>query len=131
MVSMCRGTAQALQTESGFSLEPPAVGQFRRAVLEGRWVDVEQLLESLPIDPTVNLKVRFLASSPLLGQTWADSPSHPDQSSLSFQPVKFAIRQQKFLEAVEAKETKKALTVLRNELSPLDGDPNRLHFLSR
>ncbi|GAA5960544.1 hypothetical protein JCM8115_003216 [Rhodotorula mucilaginosa] len=95
------GTAQALQTESGFSLEPPAVGQFRRAVLEGRWVDVEQLLESLPIDPTVNLK-----------------------------PVKFAIRQQKFLEAVEAKETKKALTVLRNELSPLDGDPNRLHFLS-
>ncbi|KWU44917.1 WD40 repeat-like protein [Rhodotorula sp. JG-1b] len=95
------GTAQALQTESGFSLEPPAVGQFRRAVLEGRWIDVEQLLESLPIDPSVNLK-----------------------------PVKFAIRQQKFLEAVEAKETKKALTVLRNELSPLDGDPNRLHFLS-
>lgn len=47
------------------------------------------------------------------------------------QPVKFAIRQQKFLEAIEAKETKKALTVLRNELSPLDGDPNRLHFLSR
>ncbi|GAA5862183.1 hypothetical protein JCM3774_004812 [Rhodotorula dairenensis] len=95
------GTAQALQAESGFSLEPPAVGQFRRAVLEGRWADVEQLLASLPMDPSVDLT-----------------------------PVKFAIRQQKFLEAVEAKETKKALTVLRNELSPLDGDPNRLHFLS-
>lgn len=67
LVSMRRGTAQALQTESGFSLEPPAVGQFRRAVLEGRWFDVEQLLESLPIDPSVNLKVRSLPSSPLLG----------------------------------------------------------------
>ncbi|BGP53794.1 hypothetical protein JCM8202v2_001366 [Rhodotorula sphaerocarpa] len=94
-------TAQALQKESGFSLEPPAVGQFRRAVLDGSWTDVERLLASLPIEPSVDLK-----------------------------PVKFAIRQQKFLEAIEAKETKKALTVLRNELSPLDGDPNRLHFLS-
>ena len=67
LVLACRGTAQALQTESGFSLEPPAVGQFRRAVLEGRWIDVEQLLESLPIDPSVNLKVRFLPSGPLRG----------------------------------------------------------------
>lgn len=46
-------------------------------------------------------------------------------------PVHFAIRQQKFLEALEGRETKKALSVLRNELSPLGYDSNRLHFLSR
>lgn len=45
--------------------------------------------------------------------------------------VKFAIRQQKFLEAMESGTTKKALGVLRNELSPLGHDSDRLHFLSR
>ncbi|GAA5843715.1 hypothetical protein JCM9279_000115 [Rhodotorula babjevae] len=94
-------TAQALQAESGFSLEPAAVGLFRQGVLEGHWANVEQRLSELPIDPSFDLT-----------------------------PVKFAIRQQKFLEALEARETKTALSVLRNELSPLNYDSNRLHFLS-
>ncbi|BGP45859.1 hypothetical protein JCM10450v2_001694 [Rhodotorula kratochvilovae] len=96
-----RSTAQALQAESGFALEPPAVALFRQGVLNGRWPEVEQHLGALPIDPSVDLT-----------------------------PVKFAIRQQKFLEALEARETKAALSVLRNELSPLNHDSNRLHFLS-
>ncbi|GAA6029307.1 hypothetical protein JCM8097_003613 [Rhodosporidiobolus ruineniae] len=95
-----RGTAQALQAESGFQLEDPVVADFRRGVLDGRWEDVERLLASLPIQP--------------------------GDSTL----IKFAIRQQKFLEAMEAKDTKKALSVLRNELSPLNHDSDRLHFLS-
>ncbi|BGP13752.1 hypothetical protein JCM10213v2_001690 [Rhodosporidiobolus nylandii] len=95
------GTAQALQAESGFSLEDPAVTQFRQGVLDGRWDDVERLLAALPVDQT------------------------GDQVA-----TKFAIRQQKFLEAMEAQETKKALSVLRNELSPLNFDSDRLHFLS-
>lgn len=45
--------------------------------------------------------------------------------------VKFLIRQQKFLEALEALETKKALVILRNELAPLNSDSDRLHLLSR
>lgn len=45
--------------------------------------------------------------------------------------VKFLIRQQKFLEALEALETKKALVILRNELAPLNTDSDRLHLLSR
>ncbi|GAA5848214.1 hypothetical protein JCM8547_004446 [Rhodosporidiobolus lusitaniae] len=95
------GTAQALQAESGFELEDPAVIHFRQAVLEGRWEDVELYLQALP------------------GQGGADLTA-----------LKFAIRQQKFLEAMEAKDTKKALFVLRNQLSPLNHDSNRLHFLS-
>ncbi|KPV75622.1 uncharacterized protein RHOBADRAFT_13767 [Rhodotorula graminis WP1] len=94
-------TAQALQAESGFSLEPAAVALFRQGVLDGQWTNVEQRLSELPIDPSFDLT-----------------------------PVKFAIRQQKFLEALEARETKTALSVLRNELSPLNHDSNRLHFLS-
>ena len=47
------------------------------------------------------------------------------------QTVRFAVRQQKFLEALEARETKRALSILRNELAPLNHDSNRLHLLSR
>ncbi|BGO89478.1 hypothetical protein NBRC10512_003937 [Rhodotorula toruloides] len=95
------GTAEALQAESGFALEDPSIQQFRQGVLDGNWDLVERLLSHLPIEPTVDLT-----------------------------PIKFAIRQQKFLEAMELKQTKKALSVLRNELSPLNFDPNKLHFLS-
>ncbi|GAA6004705.1 hypothetical protein JCM10207_000988 [Rhodosporidiobolus poonsookiae] len=94
-------TAEALQAESGFALEDPGVVDFRRGVLEGRWDDVERSLATLPVSPAADLAA-----------------------------IKFAIRQQKFLEAMEAKETKKALSILRNELSPLNYDSNRLHFLS-
>lgn len=45
--------------------------------------------------------------------------------------MRFAILQQKFLEALEAKNTKRALSILRNELAPLQHDSNRLHLLSR
>jgi hypothetical protein len=47
------------------------------------------------------------------------------------QAVKFLIGQQKFLEALEQHETKRALSLLRNELAPLNYDSERLHFLSR
>ncbi|GAA5894761.1 hypothetical protein JCM6882_006674 [Rhodosporidiobolus microsporus] len=94
------GTAQALQAESGFALEDPAVTHFRQCVLGGQWDEVERLLGVLPI------------------------------SEADHTPIKFAVRRQKFLEAMEGKETKKALSVLRNELSPLNYDSDQLHFLS-
>lgn len=47
------------------------------------------------------------------------------------QTVKFLIAEQKFMEHLEARETKKALSVLRNELAPLNRNQERLHQLSR
>ncbi|KZP21210.1 WD40 repeat-like protein [Athelia psychrophila] len=47
------------------------------------------------------------------------------------QEAKFLIHQQKYLELLEAGRTTTALTVLRNELAPLDFDQDQLHFLSR
>ncbi|GAA5934008.1 hypothetical protein JCM1841_002048 [Sporobolomyces salmonicolor] len=96
-----RGTAEALQAESGFTLEAPAATQFRSGILGGRWEEVEALLSQLPIQREEDLSA-----------------------------IQFAVRQQKFLEAMEAKETKKALSVLRNELATLSRDSDRLHFLS-
>lgn len=43
----------------------------------------------------------------------------------------FYLRQQKFLELLEARDLGSALTVLRHELTPLNYDVGRLHALSR
>jgi hypothetical protein len=43
----------------------------------------------------------------------------------------FYLRQQKFLELLEARELGSALVVLRQELTPLNYDVDRLHALSR
>ncbi|SGZ22426.1 BQ5605_C022g09486 [Microbotryum silenes-dioicae] len=95
------GTAQALTRESGFELEIDDVTTFRNGVLQGQWDLVEAMLVQLP--------------------------AHQVKDHTT---VRFKIRQQKFLEALEAKETKKALFTLRNELAPLGHDSDRLHFLS-
>ncbi|GAA5987610.1 hypothetical protein JCM5350_001895 [Sporobolomyces pararoseus] len=94
-------TAATLQAESGFILEDPAVASFRQCVLSGRWKEAEEMLPSLPLE-------------------------RPENST----PILFAIRQQKFLEAMEMQDTKRALTILRNDLSGLNFDSDRLHFLS-
>ena len=44
--------------------------------------------------------------------------------------MRFWLRQQKFLELLEQRDTTKALSVLRTELSPLYQDTQKLHFLS-
>lgn len=94
-------TSEMLKQESGFTLETMEVTEFRRALLVGDWDAVEVLLDVLPIDDIGDMTT-----------------------------VKFAVRQQKFLEALEGRETKKALSILRNELAPLNHDSNRLHLLS-
>ncbi|GAA5932775.1 uncharacterized protein JCM15063_002199 [Sporobolomyces koalae] len=96
-----RDTANALQNESGFVAENPSVASFRQHVLEGRWSEAETVLATLPLD-------------------------RPENSL----PILFAIRQQRFLESMEAQDTKRALTILRNDLSCLNFDSDRLHFLS-
>jgi hypothetical protein len=47
------------------------------------------------------------------------------------QEARFLISQQKYLELLEARKTTAALQVLRNELAPLNVDPDQLHSLSR
>lgn len=47
------------------------------------------------------------------------------------QTVRFLISEHKFMEYLDRRETKKALSVLRNELAPLNHNPERLHQLSR
>ncbi|RUS21775.1 hypothetical protein BC938DRAFT_475356 [Jimgerdemannia flammicorona] len=94
--------AAALERESGFMLETSSIRQFREGVLTGDWQSVETLLSVLELDQELEIK-----------------------------EIKFLIRQQKYLELLESRNIKKALQVLRNELTPLDYSLERLHALSR
>ncbi|KAG1041392.1 hypothetical protein G6F25_004011 [Rhizopus arrhizus] len=96
-------TASALQTESGISLESDIVSYFRSSILKGDWALAETLLGDLP----------FISHSPNV-----------------VAKVQFLIRQQKFLELLEKNETMQALYVLRNEITPLGENTDRLHQLS-
>ncbi|KZP21192.1 WD40 repeat-like protein [Athelia psychrophila] len=94
-------SAATLEAESGYTMEAPIVSQFRRYILEAAWPRAEDALVKL-------------------GLTDADG----------LWEAKFLIHRQKYLELLEAGRTTTALTVLRNELAPLDFDQDQLHFLS-
>lgn len=55
----------------------------------------------------------------------------PSTFKIFWQDAKFLISRQKYLELVEARNPTSALQVLRNELAPLNVDPDHLHTLSR
>ncbi|KAF9193419.1 hypothetical protein BGZ50_007491 [Haplosporangium sp. Z 11] len=93
-------SALELETESGFQLESPAVTRFRECVLKGQWDEVEKLTGELDLDPAHEISVKFL------------------------------IREQKFLELLEARQIKSALIVLRSELTPLNHNMERVHTLT-
>ncbi|KAG0264421.1 hypothetical protein BG011_006897 [Mortierella polycephala] len=93
-------SALELETESGFQLESPAVTRFRECVLKGQWDEVEKLTGDLDLDPAHEISVKFL------------------------------IREQKFLELLEARQIKSALIVLRSELTPLNHNMERVHTLT-
>ncbi|KAF9439113.1 hypothetical protein BGZ76_011351 [Entomortierella beljakovae] len=105
MVQSLRGlgynkSAQELEVESGFQLESPNVTRFRECVQNGNWELLEQLTEQLNLDAHHELSVKFL------------------------------IREQKFLELLEARQIKNALVVLRSELTPLNQNMERVHTLT-
>lgn len=110
--------AGTLSTESGCDLEDPSVAALRNAVLQGQWLEAESLL---------------------LGGS-----GHTDEGGVSIYPkglelaegceknvLRFWLRQQKFLELLEARDIGRALIVLRTELTPLNQEIGRLHELSR
>ncbi|KAH7926652.1 WD40 repeat-like protein [Leucogyrophana mollusca] len=94
-------SAATLEAESGYSLESPDVSSFRNYIMDASWASAEALLIQLGVADEESL--------------WA---------------AKFLIGQQKYLELLEARKTTAALHVLRNELAPLNVDPEELHFLS-
>ncbi|KAL7414801.1 hypothetical protein BDY24DRAFT_18376 [Mrakia frigida] len=94
-------SALTLEEESGYILEVAPIGEFKAAILGGRWDEALGLMEA----------------TGLSGSGWEVS-------------VKFAIAEQEYLELLETSQTKKALVVLRSKLAPLNLDAERLHRLS-
>lgn len=118
------GAATLLSKESGYQLESPAVATFRNAVLEGRWTEAEHILVQ-----------SFYPDGGGRGGNSIDQGVIKEKLVLVEHAQKnemlFYLRQQKFLELLEARDLAAALIVLRHELTPLNYDIGRLHALSR
>lgn len=109
------GAADSLSKESGYQLETEGVAVFRQAVLGGRWSEAEYiLLQSFYPGPGKNPKEKLVLAE-----------------NANKNEMLFYLRQQKFLELLEARDLGAALLVLRTELTPLNYDMSRLHALSR
>jgi hypothetical protein len=113
------GAAGTLSQESGYELESPSVAAFRNAVMQGEWAEAEELLFGSTAPLTVEGGVSLNATGLELAEG-ADKDV-----------MRFWLRQQKFLELLEERDTGRALMVLRTELTPLYQDVGKLHFLSR
>uniref|UniRef100_UPI00358EE308 WD repeat-containing protein 26-like n=1 Tax=Myxine glutinosa TaxID=7769 RepID=UPI00358EE308 len=96
-------TAERLMQESGCRLEHPAATKFRAHVLDGEWDKAEADLNEL---------------KPLL------------RSSNAIVRMRFLLLEQKYLEFLEDGDLLEALQVLRQDLTPLKYNPERVHLLS-
>ncbi|KUI71648.1 WD repeat-containing protein 26 [Cytospora mali] len=110
-----QSAAEIVSRDSGYELESHTVAAFRSAVINGSWDEAEKLL--------------FGAS------TAGDGPNRSGNGLVLSEEanrdeMRFCIRQQKFLELLEQRDYRQALNVLRTELTPLDQDAQKLHFLS-
>jgi hypothetical protein len=112
------GAAAGLSQESGYELESPIVAAFRNAVLQGEWAEAEELLFDGSIGEG-GVSITGNSSGLML------------QDGVDKNVMRFWLRQQKFLELLEQRDTGRALMVLRLELTPLYQDTAKLHFLSR
>ncbi|EMC93772.1 hypothetical protein BAUCODRAFT_26039 [Baudoinia panamericana UAMH 10762] len=136
-----QGAAKQLSTESGYELEIPSVAAFRSAVQDGDWEEAEALLFGVEApaeaDGGVMLGNGHATSAPwrksrtsLGSQNGWSRHGLPLAEGADTTMLKFQLRQQKYLELLEKRDLTSALTVLRNELTPLKRDINRLHALS-
>ncbi|KAK3351680.1 WD40 repeat-like protein [Neurospora tetraspora] len=108
--------ADKLSQDSGYRLENPTVAAFRAAVLDGDWGKAEELLNNAHVAGIADPGLR----DGLILAPGADRNM-----------MKLWLRQQKYLELLERRETPRALVVLRTELTPLCGDQHqKLEFLS-
>ena len=97
-------SVEMLMLESGCRLDHPAAAKFRQHIMNGEWSSAERDLG----------EVQSLL---------------PDVKSLNI--MRFLILEHKYLEKLEEGHVIEALSVLRNELSPLNYDTDRVHQLSR
>ncbi len=133
-----RGAAKQLSDESGFELEIPSVAAFRRAVLDGEWEEAEMLLlGEHEAEGGVVLRGAHSRSSSWRKSRHSNGSQNgyarhglPLSKHADTTMLKFLLRQQKYLEFLEVRDLNAALTVLRNELTPLKRDTGRLHALS-
>lgn len=136
------GASEQLSRESGYQLEIPSVAAFRSAVQLGEWEEAETLLfgtENADQEGGVSLGNGNTAGSPASlrkerqsfgGRNGSTQLGLPLSEGADITLLKFLIRQQKYLELLEQRDLGAALGVLRNELTPLKKDVERLHFLS-
>lgn len=142
--------AESVIRHSGFALESQPVSEFRQAVLGGDWTRAERLLLGAgtagtaapgsssggPASSSSTLAASTASGSSTGDLTAALSSTSSNVPGLVLLPdadrslMRFWIRQQKYLELLEQRETAKALSVLRTELAPLYQDTQKLHFLS-
>ncbi|KAK4475368.1 hypothetical protein MN116_002430 [Schistosoma mekongi] len=97
------GTYTQLSRESGITLEHNDATELRHAILEGRWYDAEAAIDKL---------------APMIGDT------------NSVEEVRFLILEQQFLEHLEANEVIPAVTLLRNRITPMQRNTERVHTLA-
>ncbi|KAL9046650.1 MAG: hypothetical protein Q9214_000567, partial [Letrouitia sp. 1 TL-2023] len=109
------GAAERLSQESGYEVESPAVAAFRHAVLQGEWSEAEHLL---------------FGSEPLDGGGGVSHYGLKFKEDADLDHLRFRLREQKYLELLEMKDLGSALMVLRQELTPLNQDKEKLHSLS-
>lgn len=140
-----QGAAEQLSKESGYELEIPSVAAFRSAVLNGEWEEAESLLFGSGTEELDGGGVPVgngHSNSPSWRKSGGSRHSFGSQNGFTrnglplaegadHTNLKFALRQQKYLELLEQRDLNAALSVLRTELTPLKGDVGRLHFLSR
>ncbi|KAL6706320.1 hypothetical protein ACN47E_005610 [Coniothyrium glycines] len=127
--------AGALCKESGFQLEGPTVASFRSSVLNGDWNTAEDILFGTSTQDNGG----GIGLDDAYSKSWDKSRSRP-LSQLSGgltlsegtnrNEMMFWMKQQKYLELLERRDLAQALTVLRQELTPLHRDVGRLHALS-
>ena len=116
-------SAERLCVESGYDVESPSVAAFRNAILEGRWPEAESLLfGSKPAEDSGGVSITNGHTHHYDGLRFAEDADVNE--------IKFRIREQKYLELLEQRQTTNALKVLRQELTPLHQDRGKLHLLS-
>ena len=118
-----QGSADRLSQESGYEVESQTVAAFRYAVLQGDWLEAESLLFGTPPAEDGGGVSISNGQAHHTGLRFAEGA---DQDEL-----KFRLREQKYLELLEARKQTDALNVLRQELTPLHQDMGKLHHLAR
>ncbi|KAK4193105.1 WD40-repeat-containing domain protein, partial [Podospora australis] len=96
--------ADIVRQRSGLEVETEEVSRFRQAVLNGEWHEAEALLWGGP----KSKDGQRIGPAPLELAPGADRNE-----------MRFRLREQKFLELLEKRDTTSALMVLRTELTPL------------